>query len=219
MRVEQGHRWGRAQGRKRGRAGGRAGGLALLALTALVLVAGVFAGCGSGGSTGTSADPAGVVPSYAPVYVGAIVRPNGGLKTEALAAGHALTGQHNPYSRLVGVLQTPGSPTLEFGRDIAPWLGENAGLFFTTLGSSKALTSLLQQGLTGVGGSGAGWPFAAGTGAQGAIVLDTSDLAKAQAFVASQAAHAGAHTTSYKGVSYQAAAGEDAFAVVDKLVV
>jgi hypothetical protein len=183
-----------------------------------VLVAGALVGCGSSGSTGSSADPAGVVPSYAPVYVGAVVRPNGSLKSEALAAGHALTGQKNPYTRLLSVLQTPGSPTLDFGRDVAPWLGENAGLFFTALGSTEGLTGLLQQGLTG-GGSGTQWPFAAGEGGQGAIVLDTRDLAKAQKFVSTQAAHAGAHTTSYKGLSFQATAGGDAFAVIDKLVV
>ncbi len=234
MRVEQGHQ---GLGRKRGRgrhsrrrlqrpaARGRAERRGRSALTRGGLAAGLvvaalaveLAGCGSSGSTGTSADPAGVAPSYAPVYVGAVVRPNGSLKTEALAAGHALTGQHDPYTRLVSLLQTPGSPTLEFGRDVAPWLGENAGLFFTALGSSEALTGLLQQGLTG-GGSGTEWPFGAG-GAQGAIVLDTSDLAKAQAFVSSQATHAGAHPTSYRGVSYEVTSGGDAFAVIDKLVV
>ncbi len=186
---------------------------------ALAALAGALAGCGSGGSTGTNADPAGVVPAYAPAYVGAIVRPTGHLKDEALAAGHALTGQKNPYTRLLSVLQTPGSPALDFSRDVAPWLGENAGLFFTALGSTEGLTGLLQQGLTG-GGSSTQWPFAASEGAQGAIVLDTSDLAKAEKFLATQAAHAGAHTTSYKGVTYEAAPGGDAsFATIDKLVV
>jgi hypothetical protein len=191
------------------------GGFALA--VALLVLTGALAGCGSGHSTGTHADPVGVVPSYAPVYVGAVVRPNGDLEHEALAAGHALTGQRNPYTKLLSVLQTPGSPALDFNRDVAPWLGENAGLFFTVLGSTEALTELLKQGLT-AGGSGAQWPFGAG-GAQGAIVLDTSDLAKAQAFVSTQAAHAGAHASSYKGVSYQVTSGGDAFAVIDKLVV
>jgi hypothetical protein len=195
--------------------------LAAAGLTLAVLAA-ALAGCGSSSSTGTKADPAGVVPSYAPVYVGAVVRPNGSLKDEALAAGHALTGQKNPYTRLLSVLQTPGSPTLDFGRDVAPWLGEQAGMFFTALDSTEGLTGLLQQGLTGSGsGSGTQWPFSAKEGAssQGAIVLDTSDLAKAEKFVATQAAHAGAHTTAYKGVSYEASAGGDAFATIDKLVV
>ena len=188
-----------------------AAGLVLAALT------GVLAGCGSSSSTGSKADPAGVVPAYAPVYVGAFVRPSGDLQKEALAAGHALTGEKNPYTRLLGVMRTPGSPTLDFSRDVAPWLGERAGVFFTALGSTETLTSLLMQGLTGTG-AGAQWPFGAG-GAQGAIVLDTSDLGAAEKFVSTQAAHAGAHATTYKGVSYQASAGGSAFAVVDKLVV
>jgi Protein of unknown function (DUF3352) len=183
-------------------------------------LAATLAGCGSSASTGTSADPAGAVPASAPVYVGAVVRPSASLKTDALAAGHALTHQADPYTRLLGVLQTPGSPALDFGRDVAPWLGPDAGLFFTSLGSSEALTSLLQQGLTGGGAAGAEWPFGSG-GAQGAVVLDTSDLAKAQAFVATQAAHAGAHASSYQGVAYQTTSGGDAssFAVVDRFVV
>lgn len=189
----------------------------LLAATLALVLSAALAGCGgSSAPSGTSADPAGVVPAYAPVYVGAVVRPEGKLGDEALAAGQALTHQHNPYARLASVLQTPGSPALDYAHDIAPWLGPNAGLFFTTLGSSQALTNLLLQGLTGTG-SGAQWPFGAG-GAQGAIVLDTSDLGAGEKFVSAQASHAGAHASSYKGVSYEAASG-DAFATVDKLVV
>jgi hypothetical protein len=189
------------------------------ALALPVLICVLLAGCGSSSPTGTSADPAGVVPSSAAVYVGAVVRPSGDLRTEALAAGHALTGQTDPYTHLLSVLQTPGSPTLDYSSDIAPWLGPNAGLFLTSLGSSEALTTLLQQGLTGGGSSATTeWPFGAG-GAQGAIVLDTTDLSDAQAFVTNAAAHAGAHASSYRGVAYQVSAGGDAFAVVDRLVV
>ena len=50
-------------------------------------------------------------------------------------------------------------------------------------------------------------------------MLDTSDLAQAEKFVASQAARVGAHASSYKGFSFQAGSGGDAFAVIDKLVV
>jgi Protein of unknown function (DUF3352) len=203
VRVEQGN--------------GRGPRLVVMAVAAAIVLA--LAGCGSKALTGTNADPAGVVPASAPVYVGAVVRPSGSLKREALAGGHALTHQRNPYIRLLGILQTPGSPALDFGRDVAPWLGENAGLFLTSLGSSEVLTNLLRQGLTGSGT--VSWPFgsvSAGGGGQGAIVLDTGDLAKARSFVAKQAAYAGAHPSSFDGVSYQAGSGA-AFAVIDKLVV
>jgi Protein of unknown function (DUF3352) len=196
---------------------------ALAALAATL--AGALAGCG-GSSTGTSADPASVAPASAPVYVGAVVRPGGSLQSDALAAARKLTGRREPYGRLLGVLQTPGSPTLDYSRDVAPWLGPNAGLFLTSLGSSEALAGLLQQGLTGGGSGGAEWPFgpggagaSAGAGAQGAIVLDTSDLAKARSFVASAASHASAYPSSYRGVAYELTSGGDAFAVVDRFVV
>jgi len=206
-------RVGRLQGE-----GHQRGLAALAAALAITALAGTLAGCGSGASTGTSADPATVAPASAPVYVGAVVRPGGRLKTEALAAGHRLTQQPNPYSRLLGILQTPGSQTLDFGRDVAPWLGPNAGLFYTSLGSSEALESLLQRGLISGGSAGAEWPFGTG-GAQGAIVLDTTDLARAKTFVADAARHAGAHASSYRGVAYQATSGGDAFAIVDRFVV
>jgi hypothetical protein len=221
MRVgcwnRQGHKRSGHRARSRRRAATVAPALALAAVCPALIVA--LAGCGSSAPTGTSADPAGLAPAAAPVYVGAVVRPTGSLRTDALADGHKLTGQTDPYKRLLGVLQTPGSPALDYSRDVAPWLGPDAGLFYTSLGSSGALESLLAQGLTGGGGSGAEWPFGAG-GAQGAIVLDTSDLAAAKTFVANQAAHAGAHASTYKGVAYQASAGGGAaFAVVDRFVV
>ncbi|MGO9247469.1 MAG: DUF3352 domain-containing protein [Solirubrobacteraceae bacterium] len=216
MRVTQGH--GIGYERERGwRSCVRP--LTTCSVVASIALAVALAGCGSSSSTGSSADPAGVVPASAAMYVGAVVRPSGTLKTEALAAGHALTHQTDPYTHLLGVLQTPGSPTLDYSSDVAPWLGPNAGLFLTSLGSSEALTTLLQQGLTGGGSSTTTeWPFSAG-GAQGAIVLDTTDLSAAKTFVANAASHAGAHASSYRGVAYQVSTGGDAFAVVDKLVV
>jgi hypothetical protein len=206
----------------------------LAAACTLIALIGVLTGCGSSSSpTGTSADPAGVIPAASAVYVGAVVRPSGSLKSAAVSAASKLTHQRNPYTRLLGVLQTPGSPTLDYSRDVAPWLGPDAGLFITSLGSSESLTNLLEQGLASgaSGGSSASeWPFgggssessagAAATGrAQGAIVLDTSDLSAAKTFVANAAAHAGAHAVSYRGVSYEATSGGDAFAVIDKFVV
>ena len=115
------------------------------------------------------------------------------------------------------MLQTPGSPTPAFKHDVEPWLGPHAGLFLTSLGSSSALTSLLEEGLLGSSTSGA---FAFGTGgAQGAIVLDTSNSAKARSFLDTQAGKAGAHATSYRGVSYQVTAGGVAFGLVDRFAV
>ncbi len=191
---------------------------ATLACAALLATfGGTLAGCGSSSTPGTTADPAAATPAAAVLYAGATVRPTGAQKTSALAAGKALTHQADPYLRLLGTLQTPGSATLSFSRDLAPWLGAHAGVFLTSLSGAGTLPSQLEQGL--LGGSSAGTFAFGASGAQGAIVLDTSDTAKASSFLDSQAAKAGAHATSYHGVRYEVNSGGVAFGLVDRFAV
>ena len=171
----------------------------LAASALLALLGGVLAGCGSSSTTGTSADPASAVPASAALYAGATVRPTGALETNALAAGKALTHQTDPYLRLLAILQTPGSATLNFQRDVAPWLGTHAGVFLTSLSSASALPAELGQGLLGGSSSGT-FPFGTGR-AQGAIVLDTSDAAKAGSFLTTQAAKRAGRTRRATAVS------------------
>src|SRR6202022_2680090 len=139
-------------------------------------------GCGSSQSPSKGFDPARVVPASAPLFVGAIVRPTGALSARALAAGKTLTHQANPYLRLLGALQTPGSPPLDYKRDLAPWLGAQAGAFLSAAaGGGRTnlgpLLSLVQQGILG-GSAQASFPFATSAGpagapaAAGAVVLD-----------------------------------------------
>jgi hypothetical protein len=185
-----------------------------------LLAAAALAGCGSTHTSGTAADPASLVPASAPLYLGATVRPDGTLKTDALAAGGTLTRQSDPYLRLLSALQTPGSPPLDFSRDVAPWLGSQGGIFLSSSSSSSKLLSLLQQGLLGSSSSTTSqWPFSTKGGAQGAIVLNTRDVAKAGSFIATQAKRAGAHTAGYRGVRYYAAPSGVAFAIVEHLAV
>jgi uncharacterized protein DUF3352 len=190
---------------------------ALACAALLASLGGALAGCGSSNPGGTSVDPANAVPASAVLYAGATVRPTGAARTDALAAGKALTHQADPYLRLLGALQTPGSAKLSFTRDVASWLGPKAGVFLTSLGSTSALPSLLAQGLLGAAGSG-GFAFGAG-GAQGAIVLDTSNSAKASSFLSAQAAKARAHAASYEGVSYDVDSSDVAFGLVDRFAV
>jgi hypothetical protein len=197
----------------------------LLRALAAAAITGVLAGCGSAHTSGTAADPAGAIPASAPLYAGATVRPSGAEETAALTAGRALTHQADPYLRLLEALQTPGSPQLSFKRDVAPWLGAHAGIFLMSLNSSSALTRLLEQGLLGGSSPTGAFPFGAGAsttakgGAQGAIVLDTSDASKARSFLDTQAGHAGAHATSYRGISYEVTPGGVAFGLVDRFAV
>jgi len=192
------------------------------ALTAAV-IAWLLAGCGSSHSSGTVADPASAVPAAAPLYAGATVRPGEPLKKNALAAGRALTHQADPYLNLLGALGTPGSGTLTYKADVAPWLGEHAGVFLSALDSAtesrvSQLLSLLGKGRLGGSPSAGSFPF--GThGVQGAIVLDTSDVAKARPFLDAQAKRAGSHAGANRGVSYQASAAGVAFGVVDRFAV
>jgi hypothetical protein len=190
-----------------------------LAAALLLLLAAALAGCGSNHTSGSSADPASLVPASTRLYVGATVRPDGVLKTDALVAGGKLTHRSDPYLRLLPILQTPGSPTLDFSRDVAPWLGARAGIFLDSLDSSGQLLSQLLQGLLGGPSStSSASPFAAKDGAHGAIVLDTRDDAKARSFIASHAQRAGAHMVSYRGVSYYLASSSNiALGVVDHL--
>lgn len=190
---------------------------ALAALAAAVLALSLAA-CGSGASSGTKADPATVVPARAPLFAAAVVRPTGSLSDAAKKAGKALTHRADPYLALVSLLQTPGSPALDYKRDVAPWLGPQAGAFVTSLRAAAPLVAILQQGLLGAGARPIPFPFASG-GAQGALVLDTSDAAKARAFLSRQAQRAGAHTTSFDGVAYQVDGAGVAFGLVRRFVV
>jgi len=194
-----------------------AGALLLAALT------GAAAGCGSTASTGTTADPAGAVPASAPLFAGAVVRPEGSLKSAALSAGHTLSGQANPYLHLLAVLQTPGSGKLQYASDVAPWLGPHAALFLSSVNATtdakvSQLLPVLIGSLTGTGSAQAAWPFST-AGLQGALVLDTSDSGKAQSFLSSQAAHAGAQPATYRGVAYQQTSAGVAFALVHRFMV
>ncbi len=192
---------------------------ALLILTAST----AMVGCGSSHTSATATDPAAAVPASAPLFAGAIVRPTGSQKAAASAAGRALTRQADPYLRLLTALQTPGSPPLDFGRDVAPWLGPSAGIFISSLTAAEeskigGLLSGLARDLLSGSSAASGFPFAA-HGVQGAIVLDTSDAGKARSFLESQAKRAGAHASSYRGVAYQVTPEGTAFAVVHGLAV
>jgi hypothetical protein len=182
---------------------------------ALALAAAALAGCGaSNRSAAGGPDPAGAVPASAALYFGADVRPQGSEKDAALSVGRALTHQADPYLRLLSILQTPGSAPLDFHRDVAPWLGGRGALFVSSLSSAGPLTGLVAQALQGGSPASAGaYPFGS-TGAQGAILLDTSDRGKAEAFLRKQARAAGAHAGAYRGVAYETTASGLAFGLV-----
>lgn len=201
--------------------------LAIAALVVLVVVViaviAASAGGGSSHSAATGPAPAAAVPSTTPLFAEAVVRPEGSLKTAAAAAGKTLAHQPDPYLRLLTALQTPGSGQLDFNSDLASWLGPRAGIFLSAAGASgqantSQLLSLITQGLLGGSPTASAFPFSA-HGAQGAIVLDTTNTSKASSFLDSQAKLAGAHASSYRGIALQSTAAGVAFALVDHYAV
>ena len=191
---------------------------ALAASVSLATATGLLAGCGSSKPPSTSADPASVTPAGAVIYVGATVRPPAAVAKQALAAGRAFTHQANPFLQLLAALQTPGSATLDYSRDVAPWLGAHAGIFLSSWRSSSGLPLLLERGLLGSGSSGSAFPFTGG-GAEGAIVLDTSNATKAHTFLEGQARRAHARARSFRGIHYRSSPEGVCFAIVKRFAV
>ena len=201
----------------------------LPATLAVAILAGALGGCGSSSPTGTSASPATVVPGSAPLYAEAVVTPTGNLKTYATSTGRTLTGRPKPYATLLKLLQGPTGKT-PTEQEVKPWLGPHAGVFLSSIDASgseglihEALTKALSEGLTGVEaallGSGGLPTLLSSSAVQGALVLDTTDVAKARSFLEAQAHSADAHTESYSGVTYQVAPDGIAEGVVHRFAV
>ncbi len=195
------------------------------ALLATILAIPLLSGCGGSSTSGTSASPATVVPANAPLYFDAVVQPGGSLKTDTLAAGRRLTGRTNPFTGLVKLLQGPTGQAPDYAREVKPWLGPEAGIFLSSVEAAgsqvaslaaqsllrAALTKALSEGLTGAEAAllgSEGLPhLLAQSSLQGALVLDTSDVAKARSFLQTQAHGAQAHPVTYRGITFEVAPG------------
>jgi hypothetical protein len=185
----------------------RGGGHPFIFALALLAAGTALAGCGSSGS-GTNGDPASVTPASAPLYASIAIKPSGGATGAASSAAKKLTHLAEPYGSIAQALLSSVGSHLEFKRDIEPWVGKGAGVFITSLDTSKlpqsasSAQALLEGGLTSAASSLGAGAFGS-NGTQGAIVLDTSDVGKARSFLSQRAHEQQAHTTSYRGVSYQ----------------
>ncbi|HXC46411.1 MAG TPA: DUF3352 domain-containing protein [Solirubrobacteraceae bacterium] len=192
-----------------------------LALASL-LGAGALAGCG--GSSGSSGDPSSLAPASAPLYASIAVKPSGGNGGDAATVAKQLTHLAEPYGSLAQALLSSEGSHVEFKRDIEPWVGQSAGVFITSLDTSKlpknggSVQALLEGGLTGTASSLGAGTFGAGA-AQGAIVLQTSDVGRARSFLEERAHAQQAHTTSYRGVTYQVSANGAAEGIVKDFAV
>jgi Protein of unknown function (DUF3352) len=193
-------------------------------LGALAVTTGL-AGCDSSAPSGTGADPATLAPASSVLYVGAVVRPEGALKQDAVADAKMLSDAKEPFAPLLQALA--GSSPLgkvDYEKEVEPWLGRSAGLFATSPAALSSTVAAIEQSL----GSGfspeallrAGASGVLGKGSSGAaLVLDTSDLEKAKAFVTKLAKQDGTHQSRYRGVELEADSEGHAAAIVGKFAV
>lgn len=183
--------------------------------------AAAFAGCGS---SGTSVDPATLTPASAPLYASVAIKPSGGGGGAASTVAKKLTHLAEPYGSVAQTLLSGSGSQLDYKRDLGPWVGKSAGVFVTSLDTNKlpqsasSAQALLEGGLTSLGSAlGAGTFGSQGT--QGAIVLDTSDVDKAGSFLSARAHEQQAHTTTYRGVTYQVSPSGSAEGIVKSFAV
>ncbi|MFL5847806.1 MAG: DUF3352 domain-containing protein, partial [Solirubrobacteraceae bacterium] len=158
--------------------------LSALLAACVAVPAGILVGCGGGDNDSSSADvgPAAAAPANAAVYLDATLKPTGQAETDAKAALSKVMDTADPGSKIVSLLQdsakSEGHP-VNYQQDVAPWLGEKVGLFFTSL---------------------------AGDNPPATIVAQATDPAAALAFArkATGATETSPAPQTYNGVSYQA---------------
>ncbi len=180
-------------------------GAARIVLIVAVSAVVVLAGCGGDDESSTSftgPDPATLTPPSAPLFAEAVVHPEGDQKEELDSALSKLLATDDPGGLLAqwvdGELETADNGAgIDFGEDVAPWLGQRAGLFLT--GSQQA---------------------ARGTDSPaGALVATTTDPAAAQRTIDKVEAATATKTRSYQGVEYRLARSGDATGIVGDFLV
>jgi hypothetical protein len=105
----------------------------LLALPCLLLLAVLIAACGGSGAGAADADPATAVPAGTSIYVEGVVRPEGDQREDVLDAAGKLLRTDDPEAKvrelLDKALEESDGPAVSYDEDIAPWLGEKAGVW------------------------------------------------------------------------------------------
>ena len=137
--------------------------------------------------------------------LGAVVRPSGSLKSERERRredAHPPARLLRPPGLRAAGARHPARST--YSHDLAPWLGTNAGIFLSSLSTSAATTTQLQQLLGEVLQSGASattpsaWPFASGRAGRDRARHERRF--EGRLVHLDEAQHAGAHAASYRGV-------------------
>jgi hypothetical protein len=103
-------------------------------LAVLAVLAALMAACGGGAASG-GADPASAVPAGAPFYFEVVIRPEGDLREDALAAAGKVLRTDDPSAKIREyvdkALRESSDTKLDYEKDIEPWLGERAGVWLS----------------------------------------------------------------------------------------
>lgn len=112
--------------------------LVLALLGALVAI--VAAGCGSSASGGSGDhDPAALVPSSAPLYAEATVRPGGQVGADLQAALKKILRTDDPGATIQKAIDDSAKREgFTYKADIEPWLGDRIGVALTAMSGNKA---------------------------------------------------------------------------------
>jgi Protein of unknown function (DUF3352) len=104
------------------------------ALAALSLLAALVVACGGGAASG-DADPASAVPADAMLYSEFVVRPSGDVRDSALDALGKVLATDDPSGKIQQLVDRAFSHDvghLDFETDVKPWLGDHAGVWFSS---------------------------------------------------------------------------------------
>jgi hypothetical protein len=120
-----------------------------LLLACVAVPAAILAGCGGGGGGSSDVDvgPAAAVPANTPIYLDATVKPTGSAQTDAKAALGKILKTSDPGAKVISLIDKQKTPTgqpVNYQTDIAPWLGQKAAVFFTTLGENSQGASVVE---------------------------------------------------------------------------
>jgi hypothetical protein len=108
--------------------------LRAVALFALSALAALVVACGGSAADG-AADPASAVPADAMLYSGVLIRPSGDVRADALAAAGKVLRTDDPSAKLHELVDTAlaeDGSALDWDKDIEPWLGDRAGIWFSS---------------------------------------------------------------------------------------
>lgn len=153
----------------------------LFAALGLVALAVLVAGCGGSSSSGSKV--AELAPPGVPVFVEGALQPEGELKSNTEAIAERVAGIDNLGEYIVEKLESSardeGEP-IDFAKEIEPWLGERAGVFFEQLEEGNEF-------------SGAG------------AIVESTDTAATQEFIDTQVKNSKHRhkAASYKGVDFE----------------